>query len=334
MGLSARVTRAAPPVSPRREGRRMKTARPTEGPIGVGILGAGRVGGDLVHKLAQRPGNMELVLVADTDANAMGLRSARRLGIPHSRRGVDAILGEPAIQLVFDASTATAHVQHSPRLRGAGKLMIDLTASVLGPCVVPLVNLTRHLDGDDLSLGSATAQAIVPVARELSWLSPFVYVEAVSVLASASVGPGARQDIDEVATATARALEDLGCARHAKAITILSPAEPPVSMRITFRAVPERPVDEEAVDEAVRAAVDSLAALLPGYRVASGPHLDPMDTPWGRRTTIVLRIEVTGAGDLLAPYAGNLDVTSATAWALGEERVARLLHAGAVAVRS
>jgi acetaldehyde dehydrogenase len=312
----------------------MNSAQPGEGRIGVGILGAGRVGGDLVHKLAERPESMELLLVADTDASAIGLRSARSLGIPHSHHGIDAILADPAIQLVFDASTTAAHSEHAPCLRRAGKRMIDLTASALGPCVVPLVNLGRHLDGDDLSLGSAAAQAIVPVARGLSWLSPFVYAEAVSVLASASVGPGARQDIDEAATATARALEDLGGARQAKAITILSPAEPPVPMRITFRAVPERPVDEQAVAEAVAEAVDSLAALLPGYRLTSAPRLDPKDTPWGKRTTIVLRVEVTGAGALLGPYAGNLDVMSATASALGAEVAGRLVHSEPVAVPS
>jgi acetaldehyde dehydrogenase len=312
----------------------VRHARPTEGRIGVGILGAGRVGGDLVHKLAQRPESMELVLVADTDASAVGLRAARSLGIPHSHHGVDAILADPAIQLVFDASTAMAHAEHAPRLRRAGKRMVDLTASGLGPCVVPLVNLTRRLDDDDLSLGSATAQAIVPVARGLSWLSPFVYAEAVSVLASASVGPGARQDIDEAGTATARALEDLGGARRAKAITILSPAEPPVPMRITFRVVPERSVDEHAVAEAVTEAVDSLAALLPGYLLTSGPRLDTRDTPWGKRTTIVLRVEVTGDGALLGSYAGNLDVTSATARALGAELAGRLMPAEPVAVPS
>lgn len=314
--------------------RRMNGARPADGRIGVGIVGAGRVGGDLVHKLAERPESMELLLVADTDASAIGLRAARSLGIPHSQRGVDAVLADPAIQLVFDASTARAHAEHAPRLRRAGKRMIDLTASALGPCVVPLVNLTRRLDDDDVSLGSAAAQAIVPVARGLSWLSPFIYAEVVSVLASASVGPGARQDMDEAATATARALEDLGGARQAKAITILSPAEPPVPMCITFRAVPERAVDEPAVVEAVTEAVDSLAALLPGYRLTSGPRLDPKDTPWGKRTTIVLRVEVTGAGDLLEPYAGNLDVMSATARALGADLAGRLMPAEPVAVPS
>jgi acetaldehyde dehydrogenase len=312
----------------------MSATRPRHGRLGVAILGAGYVGDDLVRRLAQRPESMELLLAADTDARAVGLRRARGLGIPVSSRGVAAILGDPAIELVFDATTASAHVEHAPLLRRAGKLVIDLTPAALGPCVVPLVNLTRHLGADDVSLASAAAQATVPVVRELSRLAPLVYGEVVSVLPSASVGPGSRRDVDEATDATARALRELGGVRHAKSITILSPAEPAPPMRCTLRAIPERELDEREVEESVLEAVRSLRDRFAGYRLASGPRFETRDTPWGRRVTITLRVEVAGDGDPDGGSAGNLDLVSVCARDLGEELAGRRVPAEIAAVRS
>jgi acetaldehyde dehydrogenase len=319
------VALGAPPVIRRRRSGPTQERQP--GRLGVAVLGAGKLGGDLVDRLAQRRRSLELLLVADTDASAIGVRRAREAGVPTSGRGVDAVLKQPAVELVFDATTASAHVDHAPRLRRAGKLVIDLTPAALGPCVVPLVNLTRHLDAGELSVGTSAAQALVPVARGLAWLSPLIYVEAVTVLASTALGPGGRRDMEQATTATARALEELAGAGQAKVITVVSPAEPPVPMRVTLRAVPERPVAEPEVVEAAGDAVDSLAERLPGYRLVGGPRLETKDTPWGRRTTVVLRVEVCGTGEPVRSHAGSLDLVNTVALDLGEELAGRMAPA-------
>jgi len=297
----------------------MSPPRPRHGRLAVAILGAGAVGDDLIRRLAQRPGRMELLLVADTDAGAVGLRRARGLGIPVSACGVAPILADPAIELVFDATTASAHVEHAPLLRRAGKLVIDLTPASLGPCVVPLVNLARHLCVDDVSLVSSAAQAVVPIVRELSWLAPLVYAEVVCVLPSASLGPGSRRDIDEATAATARALMELGGVSHAKSMTILTPAEPAPPMRCTLRAILGRNVDEGAVEESVHAAVGTLSQRFAGYRLANGPRFETKDSPWGRRATITLCVEVAAADEPDGAHAGNLELVSVPARDLGEE---------------
>lgn len=322
-------------ASPSRWHYEVRSQRERDAGLGVAVLGAGNVGANLSHKLLQRPGRMALLLVADTDAAAVGLRNLQAPGLAFSDRGVSAVVEDSRIDLVFDATTATAHHEHAPLLREARKVVIDLTPSGLGPVVIPHVNLTEHLASpDDLSLATSAGQATVPLVRELAGLVPLLYVEVVSVVASASVGLGMRLDMDESAAATARALKELGGACHAKAITILNPADPPVPMRSTLYAVFAREVDHEQVTESLREAIADVQVLLPGYGVTTAPRFETPDTPWGRRTTLVLHIEVIGAGSPLSPCVGNLELITCAARDLGEELAWRLLPADGLAVTS
>ncbi len=78
--------------------------------IKVGILGSGNIGTDLMYKILKNDGNMELALLAGIDAESEGLARARELGIATSHHGIDAILEDPEIKIVFDATSAKAHM--------------------------------------------------------------------------------------------------------------------------------------------------------------------------------------------------------------------------------
>jgi acetaldehyde dehydrogenase len=149
----------------------------------------------------------------------------------------------------------------------------------------------------------------------------------VSTVASASAGPGTRQNIDEFTRTTARALEEIGGAAHGKAIVILNPADPPILMRNTvFCALPEG-TDHQAVLDSVQRMVADVAAYVPGYRLKNHPVIEegPFDTPGGRVPhRVVVLLEVEGAGDYLPPYAGNLDIMTAAAVRVAEAKAQRL----------
>ena len=299
--------------------------------VHVAVVGAGNVGSDLVCKLLAEPGPMELVLVGDLDPRAAGLRLARDHGISTSDEGLAEAMDDPAIEIVFDATTAAAHRLHSVLLAAAGKVAIDLTPAAAGLGVVPPFSPAAYALEPNLSLVSCPAQATVPLVRAVSRTTPVLYAETVSTLASSSVGRATRQSIDELTTASARALEELGGAARGKSIAIVSPAEPPVTMRSSIFVVPHGDAPDETIADAVHAAAEDVRRRVPGYSLVGFPAFEERATPWGSRRCVRLLVEVRGAGDTLGPFAGNLDVTTCAARAVGTSVAKRLLAAREVA---
>lgn len=299
--------------------------------VKVAILGTGNIGSDLMFKLLRQPGRLELALFAGIDPNSDGLARAQAMGVPTSHHGIASILEFPEIQIVFDATSARAHVRHAPALRNAGKIAIDLTPAARGPAVVPTVNLRAELNARNVNLITCGGQATIPLVHAVSQVTPVHYAEIVSTVASASAGPGTRQNIDEFTFSTARGLETLGQAQSAKAIIILNPADPPILMRNTIYVMPAGEFDYEAVSASIEQMVAEVRTYVPGYRLKGVPAMDEVKTPDGMRKTITLLLEVEGAGDYLPKYAGNLDIMTASAWRVGQTVAEHLLQFPSVA---
>src|SRR6266851_5011484 len=303
----------------------METGSAPEKRIKVAIIGSGNIGSDLMYKLLKQPGHMELVLLTGIDPTSEGLARARALGIRASHEGIEAILEDPAIQIVFDATSAGAHVRHAKALREAGRIAVDLTPAARGPYVVPPANLREHLDEVNVNMVTCGGQATTPLVYAVSRVTPVLYAEMVSTVASLSAGPGTRQNIDEFTETTARALEVVGGAQQGKAIIILNPADPPIMMRNTIYVIPEGEINESAITASVEQMVDEVQAYVPGYHLKNAPVFSTLDTPWGKRTVVTMLLEVEGAGDYLPRHAGNLDIMTASARRVGEMFAQRLL---------
>jgi len=287
-------------------------------PIKAAILGTGNIGSDLMFKLLREPGRLKLALFAGIDPASEGLARARSLGVSVSDGGIDAVLEAKDISIVFDATSAKAHVRHAPALAAAGRVAIDLTPAARGPYVVPSANLRAHLNAPNVNLITCGGQATIPLVYAVNQVTPVAYAEMVSTVASLSAGPGTRQNIDEFTFTTARGLEAIGGAAAAKAIIILNPAEPPILMRNTVYVMPAGDFDEAAVTRSVERAVAEVKSYVPGYRLKSAPMFEELKTPQGVRRIVTLLVEVEGAGDFLPRYAGNLDIMTSAAWRVGQ----------------
>jgi acetaldehyde dehydrogenase len=291
------------------------------------IIGSGNIGTDLMMKI-RRSSQLELAALIGIDPASDGLARARGLGVEATPDGIRWVADHPdRVDLVLDATSAHVHVRHAAVLADLGLPVIDLTPAARGPKVIPTVNLADHLDAPNLNLVTCGGQATTPIVAAVSRTADVPYAEMVSTVASASAGPGTRQNIDEFTRTTARALEEIGGAAHGKAIIILNPADPPILMRNTvFCALPEG-TDHQAVLDSVQRMVADVAAYVPGYRLKNRPVIEegPFDTPGGTVPhRVVVLLEVEGAGDYLPCYAGNLDIMTAAAVRVAEAKAQRL----------
>jgi len=288
----------------------------------VAVIGSGNIGTDLVVKL-RRSTTLEPVALIGIDLASDGLRHARQWGLEASSEGIEWLLANAdrlGVRIIYEATSAAIHATNAPRFAERGLVAIDLTPAAVGPTVVPPVNLMAHLDAPNLNMITCGGQATIPMVAAVSAVMPVPYAEIVSTVASRSAGPGTRANIDEFTETTARGLVEIGGAAHGKAIIVLNPADPPILMRNTVYCALSDGADHTAIEASIAAMAASVAAYVPGYRV-KGVSFDtgPFSTPGGmalERVSIFL--EVTGRGDYLPAYAGNLDIMTASAVRVGE----------------
>jgi acetaldehyde dehydrogenase len=303
----------------------------------VAVIGSGNIGTDLMIKILRLSDRLELAALVGIDADSDGLARARRLDVPTTADGVQGLIELPGfagIELVFDATSAKAHLANAAALAPYGKRLIDLTPAAIGPFVVPPVNLDEHLDADNVNMVTCGGQATIPIVAAVSRVTEVFYAEIVASIASRSAGPGTRANIDEFTETTSHAIEAVGGARRGKAIIILNPAEPPLIMRDTvFCLVGD--VDESAVRESIESMAGEVAQYVPGYRLKQQVQFTPIDDdepvhtllPDGaaRPTTKVsVFLEVEGAAHYLPAYAGNLDIMTSAALRVAERLAERV----------
>ena len=296
----------------------------------VAIIGSGNIGTDLMIKVIRLSDTLEMGAMVGIDPDSDGLARAQRLGVPTTHEGVDGLLameGFAGIDLVFDATSAKAHVANAERLAPHGKRLVDLTPAAIGPFVVPPVNLDEHLDAANLNMVTCGGQATIPVVAAVSRVTPVPYAEIVASIASKSAGPGTRANIDEFTETTSHAIEAVGGAGRGKAVIILNPAEPPLIMRDTvFCLIGDAdPGTHEKIRASIEEMVAEVAAYVPGYRLKQQVQITPI--PEGQPVHTLLAadatdvpthqvsvfLEVEGAAHYLPAYAGNLDIMTSAA---------------------
>src|SRR3546814_1203558 len=106
----------------------------------------------------------------------------------------------------------------------------------------PIFNLKQHAGKREMNVNMVTCggQATIPMVYAVSRMQKVKYAEIVATVSSKSVGPGTRKNIDEFTRTTAGAVARVGGADEGKAIIVINPAEPQMTMRdsITCPTVP------------------------------------------------------------------------------------------------
>ncbi|KHD85571.1 acetaldehyde dehydrogenase (acetylating) [Bacillus ginsengihumi] len=280
--------------------------------VKVGIIGTGNIGSDLMMKL-RRSDVLELTTMMGIDPTSRGMQRAKRDGLQVFDNGVDGLLEYPElVDILFDATSAKAHLHNASVAKQLGKQMLDLTPAAIGPFVAPTVNIDSHLDAENVNLITCGGQATIPIVHAINEVAAVEYAEIVATISSKSAGPGTRANIDEFTETTAKAIEQVGGARKGKAIIVLNPADPPIMMRDTvYTIVEDGKMDRKAIIASIESMVKKVQSFVPGYKLRTEPIFD------GNKITVFLEVE--GAGDYLPKYAGNLDIMTSAAVKVAEE---------------
>jgi acetaldehyde dehydrogenase len=295
--------------------------------LSAAIVGPGNIGTDLLVKLL-RSDLIDVHSMIGVDPDSDGLARARERGVPASAGGVDWLLSQDTLpDLVFEATSAKAHLANAPRYAAAGITAIDLTPAATGPFVCPPVNLESVADVPNLNMITCGGQATIPIVSAVSSVVPVAYAEIVASIASRSAGPGTRANIDEFTETTAHAIEQVGGAAKGKAIIILNPVSPPMIMRDTvFCAIPAD-ADTTAITAAIEKMAGEVRQYVPGYALRAEPQYDEPRDIWKGMARVAVFLEVRGNGDYLPPWAGNLDIMTAAAARTGEQLALRRARA-------
>lgn len=299
------------------------------------IIGSGNIGTDLMIKIQRSASNLDVAALVGIDPESDGLARAQRMGISAIPTGIDGLRKHPdyaQIKVVFDATSAAAHVEHARLLAQDGKKIIDLTPAAIGPFTIPVINGGDTRDVPNVNMVTCGGQATIPIVYAIRQATDAVlWAEIVASIASRSAGPGTRANIDEFTETTSRAICALGEAEQGKAIIILNPAEPPIIMRDTVICL-SRGGTREGIEAAVAEMVERVRAYVPGYRLKqrvqfetigdNAPVMIPGAGPaTGLKTTVLLEVE--GAAHYLPAYAGNLDIMTSAALTTADQWAAQ-----------
>lgn len=297
----------------------------------VAIIGSGNIGTDLMIKIMQLSGVLEMGALVGIDPESDGLKRAHELGVTTTAAGVDGLVALrefKEIEIVFDATSAGAHHRHNEVLRAHGKIVIDLTPAAIGPYTIPSVNGDAHLDAANVNMVTCGGQATIPIVAAINRVAKVRYGEIVASIASRSAGPGTRANIDEFTETTAQAIVAVGGAERGKAIIVLNPAEPPLIMRDTVYCLTDD-ADPEAIAASVDDMVREVQGYVPGYRLKQAVQFErigdnqPLRIPemdgefTGLKVSVFLEVE--GAAHYLPAYAGNLDIMTSAALRTAEK---------------
>lgn len=295
--------------------------------VGVAIIGSGNIGTDLMIKIIRKAPNLELLAFIGIDPESDGLKRAEKLGIHTISTGIDGLVADknfPNIKIVFDATSAKAHIKNNDTLQPHGVTLIDLTPAAIGPFIIPSVNLDQNLNHTNLNMVTCGGQATIPMVYAVNSVSPVIYGEIIASISSRSAGPGTRANIDEFTETTSKAIEDVGGAKKGKAIIVLNPAEPPLIMRDTVYCLVAGDADKQKIEQSVEAMVSKVQQYVPGYRLKQKVQFDEINElmDWEdknqgplNRLKVSVFLEVEGAGHYLPSYAGNLDIMTSAALA-------------------
>ena len=277
----------------------------------IAILGSGHIARDLYRKI-NNENSLNLFLVAGRNINSEGMQEAKTFSSKVSSNGIREVVDNAEhINIVIDCTSATSHKIHAPILKELKIPVIDLTPSGIGEIIIPSVNLKECKEMNNINLVSCGGQSSIPILAE--WYLDLKkkdidlnYVEIASTISSKSAGMATRMNIDNYIETTEKAIKKF-CKCDAKVILNINPTLPPITMKTSLSALinDKRGFDIDWI-QTTRRAEKKIKQYVPGYEISSLPQM--INTK-----RLFTSVVVSGKGDYLPKYSGNLDIITSAA---------------------
>lgn len=147
---------------------------------------------------------------------------------------------------------------------------------------------------------TASAGVTAPIVAAVARSANVAYAEVVSSIPAGSAGPDIRAGVDDLIETTCAAVQIAG-ARHAKAISLLSPA---ASARNTVYCLVDGGADRGAIERDIHSAVARISAEVAGFRLKQavqfesiGPiHIPEIGSFTGTKVTALVEVTNENAG--------------------------------------
>lgn len=273
----------------------------------VAIIGSGNIGTDLLYKV-RRSKHLKCSLMVGRRLDSPGLERANKMGIqtsPDGLEGLKANIGN--IDLVFDATSASEHIIIAKTLQNENVALINLTPAPLGSFYIPLVTNNPEIihAHSHLNMVTCGGQTSIPLIHILSSNLKISSVEVVSTIASKSAGIATRENLDEYISNTERAIGEETGIQEIKVMLVINPGIPEIVMHTSiYVSGPE--IFVESVQDLIIQRIKEMNVSNPNIKLSAAPTQIDMNT-------IHFAVEVSGSGDYLPTYSGNLDIINVAA---------------------
>jgi acetaldehyde dehydrogenase len=271
----------------------------------VAIIGSGNIGTDLLYKV-RRSKHLKCTLMVGRRLDSPGLERANKMGIqtsPDGLEGLKANIGN--MDLVFDATSASEHIMIAKALQNKNVALINLTPAPLGSFYIPLVTNNPEIihANSHLNMVTCGGQTSIPLIHILS--SNINSVEVVSTIASNSAGLATRKNLDEYITNTERAISEETDIQESKVMLVINPAIPEIIMHTSIYVSGSEFVLEN-IQDLINQRIKEMNAKKSNIKLIALPTFINLDT-------IHFAVQVSGSGDYLPTYSGNLDIINVAA---------------------
>jgi acetaldehyde dehydrogenase len=266
------------------------------------ILGTGKIGIDLYFKLKKK--KFSKISIFNLNPKSPGAKYCKRKKFKYYSTGIDGILKKNKYKIIFDTTNTNSNIEHSRKIINKNIIMINLTPSGIGKFHVPYIDENKKNNCKFFNLITCGGQSSIPIIYEISkYIKDIKYVEIVSAISADSAGLATRANINEYLDVTSIAVKKYTKIRKVKIILNINPSIPPVHMSNSIYFEIKNKLNKSKILEVkkiINKVNKKMILFTKGYNAKFISKLND--------SSFKVTLSVSGDGDYLPKYSGNLDI--------------------------